>query len=286
MITNLQRIVGRVRVLFVFELSLVIFLNLPKAPTAQTLTPGPQERAGKPLPKTALGTQVETDKAVRILRTVDNPEPASVILQRTEAAHNNQKIAQTNMVAEGTVTVYAKSGDLTFGVTVVQNGEHNSQRILLTQPDGKVWDGKGDHLAPGGQQVLELLETQHARGLQQLLGSPKRGAEVIDNGIRDASRVVTVLEKGGDWTRYSLDPSTSRLARLEFVHGQSRDEAGRVSSLVHSYSFSDFRFADGVATSFRIEHDVNGVKLEELQFTKVHYSAIASMPAKDATVRR
>jgi hypothetical protein len=229
---------------------------------------------------------VAPDKGVPILPEAATPEPVSEILQRAGAANNNQGVVASDMVAEGTLTVYTKSGPLTLGVTLVQNGEHGSQRILLKQPDGKVWDGRGDHLALGGQQALEFLATQHARGLQQFLGSPKREAKIIDNGIRDSSRVVTVLEKSGDSTRYILDPVNSRLARFVFVRGQFRDEAGNVSPFVHSYAFADFRVADNVATPFHIEHSVDGVKQEELQLTKVRYNATAaSAPVVQPTGR-
>jgi hypothetical protein len=104
------------------------------------------------------------------------------------------------MVADGTVTVHAASGQIAFGVTLIQNGEPPSQRILLRQPDGKSWDGRLDHLAPGAGPALEFLETQYRRGLQLLLRSSGRGATAADNGIRDSLRVVTVREDNGQVT--------------------------------------------------------------------------------------
>ena len=73
------------------------------------------------------------------------------------------------MVADGTVTVHTASGPIAFGVTLIQNGEPGSQRILLRQPDGKLWDGRPDHLTPGAGPALEFLETQYRRGLSAVV---------------------------------------------------------------------------------------------------------------------
>jgi hypothetical protein len=222
-----------------------------------------------------LGIQAPADSGLRALRPTASSMPLADIIQQAGAAHNKPQLSRSDMVGEGRVTVYTKSGPVTFGVTLLVNGEKGSQRILLQQPDGKMWDGRGDHLAPGGLQALEFLETQHTRGLDQLLDSPKRDAALTDIGIKDRSQIITVREKSGDSAQYFLDTATSRLARFDFVRGQSRDSLGHVSPAIHSYAFTDFRLPEGVATAFLIEHDVNGVKQEELQLNKVRYSTAA-----------
>ena len=201
--------------------------------------------------------------------------PRATLLQRIGISSERPDKSRTDMVADGTVTVYTASGPIAFGVTLIQNGEHGSQRILLQQPDGKLWNGRVDHLVPGAGSALEFLETQYRRGLQQLLKSPERDTTVADNGIIDAFRAVTVQEENGQSTKYSLDPATSRMARFEFVRGQTRSSVGKTGPVVHSYSFADFRDADGVATPFHIEHFVDGEKQEELQLTKVRYNTSA-----------
>ena len=69
-------------------------------------------------------------------------EPASDVLQRIGVSNGKPDQSRTDMVADGTVTVHTASGPIAFGVTLIQNGEHGSQRILLRQPDGKLWDGR------------------------------------------------------------------------------------------------------------------------------------------------
>jgi hypothetical protein len=129
--------------------------------------------------------------------------------------------------------------------------------------------------APGAVRRWSF-ETQYRHGLQQLSKSSWCDATVEDNGIEDSLRVITVQEDNGQSTKYSLDPATSRIARFEFVRGQSAVAIGRTAPIVHSYSFSDFRATDGVATPFHIEHFVNGVKQEELQLTNVRYNSAAT----------
>jgi hypothetical protein len=180
------------------------------------------------------------------------------------------------MVAEGTVTVYTASGQKKFSVTLVRNGQFGSQLILLKQSDGKFWDGNVLHLEAGGQQALAFLETQHARGIRLLLAAPAREATIADNGTQNMLRSLTVKEKGGDATQYTLDGSTSRLTQFQFIRGTTRSLGGLLSPTVHSYAFTDIRTADGVATSFHIEHAVNGAKKEDLQLTKVNYSSPTS----------
>ncbi len=96
-------------------------------------------------------------------------EPASNVLQRIGISSESPDQSRTDMVADGTVTVYTASGPIAFGVTLIQNGEHGSQRILLQQPDGKLWDGRADHLVPGAGSALEFLETQYRRGLSAVV---------------------------------------------------------------------------------------------------------------------
>ena len=277
MLTNSQPMIARVRWPIAFAFCLTFHFSLiPAAALAQSLSSNSTATDEKAPLKTPLGTQVAHEKAAPLLRALANPEPANDVLQRTGTALTSQLLSNKDMVGEGTVTVYTAVGPATFAVTLVQNGERGSQRILLKQPDGKLWDGKAEHLASGGRQALEFLEAQHARGVRQLLDSPKRNATIADNGIKNASHILTVRETNGDATQYVLDDATSRLTGFQFVRGQSRDSAGNVSPILHWYALADVRSADGVATPFHIEHVVDGVKQEELQLTKVRYNTTAT----------
>jgi hypothetical protein len=96
----------------------------------------------------------------------------------------------------------------------------------------------------------------------------------MDHGIKDSSREVTVEQDDGQSTKYRLDVATARITRFEFVRGES-SSVRNTNAVVHSYSFDDFRSADGIGTPFHIEHFVDGVKREELQLTTVRYNPTA-----------
>jgi hypothetical protein len=224
---------------------------------------------------TPLGIQVPAERDLQKQQRGVAVEPGSTALPQAGISFERPDASRSDMVADGTVTVYTENGPIIFGVTLIQYGEHGSQRIQLRQPDGKSWDGRADHLVPGTGPALEFLETQYRRGLQPLLKAPERNAVVADSGTNGAFREITLQEENGQSTRYSLDPATSRMARFEFVRSQSRGSVGNVGPVVHSYSFADFRDVDGFATPFHIEHNVDDVKQEELQLTKVRYNTAA-----------
>jgi hypothetical protein len=236
---------------------------------------GPLDRETRQQRITPLGVQVPVEHASQKQRRGVAVEPESDVLWHAGISDGKPGQSRGDLVAEGTVIVQTAAGEIAFGVMLIQNGEQGNQRILLRQPDGKLWDGRPDHLAPGAGPALEFLETQYRRGLQQLLKSPGQDTTVADNGVQNSLRVVTVQEDNGQSTKYSLDPATSRIIRFEFVRGETPVTVRNTGAVVHSYSFADFRAADGVATPFHIEHLVNGVKQEELQLTKVRYNTAA-----------
>jgi hypothetical protein len=246
---------------------------------------GPVDQETKQQRLTPFGVQVPVEQALRKQRRGDVVEPGSDVLRQAGIVNVQSDQSRGDLVAEGTVTVHTPAGEITFGVMLIQNGEQGSQRILLRQPDGKLWDGRPAHFAPGGGPALEFLETQYRYGLQHLLKSPGH-ATVADNGGKGSLRVMTVQEDNGQSTKYSLDPTTSRIIRFEFVRGESSVTVRNTAAVVHSYSFAEFRAADGVATPFHIEHLVNGVKQEELQLSKVRYNTTAiGTPAVGPTGR-
>src|SRR5438105_4224518 len=90
------------------------------------------------------------------------------ILERVAIAHGKEQLAIADMVGAGEVTVYSDKRPTVLKVTLLRNGEHESQRILLQQA-GKPWDGRGESLTPEGKRALDFLETQYLRGPRQLL---------------------------------------------------------------------------------------------------------------------
>jgi hypothetical protein len=228
---------------------------------------GPRQQRVSPL-----GIQVLPDRELQKQETEVASETENNGLQQIGFSYRPADESRSDIVADGTVTVQTATEPRTFGVTLIQNGEQGSQRILLQQADGKFWDGRPDHLTPGAGPALEFLDAQYRRAFQQLLKFRERGAIVTDKGIRDSFRIVTVQEQSGESTTYSLEPATSRVIRFEFVRSSSRGTDRKTDHVVHSYTFSDFHAVDGVAKPFHIEHLVNDVKQEELQLNKIRYS--------------
>jgi hypothetical protein len=182
----------------------------------------------------------------------------------------------TDVVGEGVATVVSDTGSAAFGFRVLVNGESHGLHIFLTLPNGKPWDGHADHLVPGAEQALELIETQHSRGLSSLVTFQSRNASLDDTGLKASSRSISVKESNGVSTQYMLDSSTSQLKRVEFSKAQNHDaQTGAFVPIVESFDYSDFRTVNGVSTPFKIEHQTDGRVTGQVQFTKM------STPAKD-----
>jgi len=233
---------------------------------------GPIDQETRQQRLTPIGIQVPVVSALGKPNREGALEPLGDALRRFGISNGEPDQSRRDLVADGTVMVHTPTGTIAFEVTLIQNGEQGSQRILLRQSDGKFWDGRPDHLAPGAGPALEFLETQYRRGLRQLPKFAGRDVTIEDNGMGDSLRVITVKDAGGQFAKYSFDAATSRVDRFEFIRGQSLVSIGRWAPNIHSYSFADFRDGDGVATPFHTEHFVNGEKQEELQLTKIRYS--------------
>jgi hypothetical protein len=59
---------------------------------------------------------------------------------------------------------------------------------------------------------------------------------------------------------------------VELVSDRVPDIFGRSLSILQAYVFSNFRFVQGIATPFTIEHFSNGIKVDEMAFTSVKYN--------------
>jgi len=185
------------------------------------------------------------------------------VLERVAVALGKEQLARVDMVAEGTVTVFDEKKSAALKVALLRNGEHQSQRILLYQA-GKIWDGHGENLTPEGKRALDFLETQYMRGPRRLL---KAGA----GSVVVTATELKLQEDNREETSYFLESGSSRLSHFEFEQGEPMDPKGRGRPNLHSYSFSDYRGTDSIATPFHVEHDLNGSKQEELVLTAVRY---------------
>jgi hypothetical protein len=218
----------------------------------------------------------------------DNKEKPAVVVERAIDAHGGRQALNSihDSVAEGTLTFFSgKSSTNTIDVTVIRKGTSRLQRVLK-RGDGEVRQGSDGTstwesfdgmtaLAPAGL-AGNYIESQTVRTVDILFDTQSRGLEIRDAGGKANARVLEVDPPGqgrqSSPTRYSIDEATSRVTRIEFITGEAKDILGRTVPTTESYVFSDFRIVQGVPTPFRIERYIDGLKIEETQFTSVRYN--------------
>jgi hypothetical protein len=250
----------------------------------------PQVRQQDQQRRTALGTPVAmsnrktlTDAAAR-----NGPqpklEPSTQVFQRAlEASGGRQSMnGVVDVVADGTVTFYSSGvAQQPLPVTLIRKGDRQVQRTIK-YPSGErrqgtngsqTWDSFGHQWTAAAGPALDFIETNTARGLQNLFDFESRGSKLHDDGMRGAHRALTIEESNGRTTTYVIDTPTSRVTTVEFVSGQAGDMFGlRRLPIVETFVFSDFRRTQALWTPFRIEHYSNGLKIEELQFTSIRFN--------------
>ena len=195
--------------------------------------------------------------------------PKSPVLQRLNDAQSMSRIDQMDFIGEAAVTLQTDKGPITVPVKVIRS--QGGQRIIFNQSDGKPWDGNLLHLEPLSRRVLEFVQTEFARGVQNIMKAPIRNAVVSDEGSKNGSQILSLRETTGATTRYSLDASSSRVMRMEFQREKSNPGKTERASNVETYNFSDFRSINGVATPFKVEHYTNGSLQERMDFTSIKY---------------
>ena len=209
---------------------------------------------------------------------------ATELLRLVIDAHGGRQSAgrEAESVAEGTLTLHRHSGSsATFPITLIRRG--GTVQRVIKQPGGearqgtdgsRMWDAFAGMPVPTGARAAQFVEIQTNRSLRSLMDYSKRNATVRDEGITGASHVLAVGETDGTSTRYFVDRATSRVTKLEFVSGQSRNMlSGAVIPTVESYVLSDFRPVSGVWTPFKWEHFTNGVLRDETRFTSIRENA-------------
>ncbi len=239
---------------------------------------------------TPLGTQrPKTVPADPTKKDSDKKESASEIVERAAGAHGGRSVLNSvrDSVSEGKLTFFTdKTAKNTIDVTVTRKGGVRVQRVLkegggeLHQgTDGvSTWESFNGMtaLAPGGL-AGNYIESETLRAVENLFNFQGKGATVRDAGRRNNARVVelesAVSGKAPRKTKYLVDDATSRVTAIEFATGEGKDLLGKVVPRTESYVFSDFRVVQGIPTPFRIERFVDGLKIEETQFTTVRYNA-------------
>jgi hypothetical protein len=248
----------------------------------------PQSRGPKGTP---LGTQ-RPEKSVE--QPQKNPpvvlEDLEVMLEKANQAHGGRQALASvvDSVSTGNITFFTMHGPKSVGsVTLIRKGSTQVQRIVK-QPNGELRQGSdgtndwesfnGMTTTGNGYLVGSFIESQTTRSLANFLDSKARGSTVRDAGSKKEMRVVEVEfpekdpSKPARKTRYSVEKGSSRVTGVEWVTGETTTAFGTAVPTTEAYAFSDFRTVQGVATPFRIDRYVNGVKIEETRLTSVRYN--------------
>jgi hypothetical protein len=240
---------------------------------------------------TPLGTQrPKPDPANRPDKKSEptNKEKPAETLERAVNAHGGRQALTSvrDSVSEGRLTFFSGRGAKnTIDVTVIRKGDSRVQRILK-EGEGELHQGSDGTstwesfngmtaLAPAGL-AGNYIESETIRAVGNLFNSQGRGFQIRDAGAKNNARVLELEVPAGGKpatkTHFFVDEATSRVTRIEFATGEGKDLLGKKVPTTESYVFSDFRVVQGVSTAFRIERYVNGLKIEETQFTSVRYN--------------
>jgi hypothetical protein len=221
-----------------------------------------------------------------VSRTQLASDPVPEVIKRALAVHGDGWITGriVDSVSEGTLTWYTVDGpDPAFNMKLLAKGLRKVQRIIrepgadLRQgTDGtQTWSALsiGFWTSAAGQ-ALQFIESQTVRSIQHLFNYQAEGLVLRDLGVNNDARVIEAEDRDGRRTSYFIDVMTSRITRLEFVVGESKDPfSGRPTPNVDTSIFSDFRVVQGMLTPFKIERYINNFKHEDTQFASVRYNA-------------
>jgi len=237
---------------------------------------------------TPLGTQrPKPDASKRPEKPADKESPSQV-LDKTINAHGGRELLASvqDSVAEGTLTFFSgKNPRNTLDVTVTRKGGSRVQRVLK-RGDGEVRqgsDGTSTWESFDGMTALtprglagNYIESQTVRAVDILFNARSNGLQIRDGGGKANARVLEVNAGSNGSpsrpTRYFIDETTFRVTRIEFITGEGKDLFGKAVPTTESYVLSDFRVVQGVPTPFRVERFVDGLKIEETQFSSVRYN--------------
>jgi hypothetical protein len=214
-----------------------------------------------------------------------NGPNAVATVERAVAAHGNKvgsaKIA--DIVYEGSITYFTTAGpQATFDLTLYKKGDDQVQKVVTQKNrvikqggSGSVtWDSVDGQITSSAQgRASHFIESQTVRSVQALFDYAASGLSLRDNGKKGGKTVVEAEDNRGRKTKYSIDDTTSTVTALEFDTGQARDPfSKRIVPKTDAYVFSDFQKVQGVLTPFKIERFINGIKAEEMRFTRIRYN--------------
>jgi hypothetical protein len=238
---------------------------------------------------TPLGTQ--RPKPDSSSKKKDEPavseKPKDTVERAVNAHGGRQKLtAVRDSVSEGKLTHFGAAGARnTVDVAVLRKGNSKVQRVLK-QASGETRQGSNGitawessngmtMLTPGGL-ANHFIESQTTRAIDNLLGSQESRVVLRELGKKNSARVVEVesaeVGKAPRKTKYFVEDDTSQVSRVEWVTREAKDMFGKVTSSTESFIYSDYRLIQGIPTPFRIERFIDGLKIEETQFTSVRYN--------------
>lgn len=232
-----------------------------------------------------LGTGVRLDAQ----ETPDRgSETVGDAVDRGKVAGGITSLDELTSASGGTITYYTASGEAkgTFTVTFVRDGNTRLQTVI-EQPGVNVrlgTDGTNSwHSLSNGMRAdavgraKHFIESQTVRSVRSFLGDQDRGWAYRDKGRGTKERIVEAEDSVGKKTDYYIDDDSSVVTRLEFVTGEATDAFGNTVELTDAYEFSDFNDVEGIPTPFKVERLINGVKAEEMVFTRVIYNVDLSV---------
>jgi hypothetical protein len=176
-------------------------------------------------------------------------------------------------IGEGTVTLFGVSGSKgTFPLTVLRKGNGQIQRIIRQGPtiqkqgsDGTAaWDSVDGFRTVAQGRTQLFLESQTTRSLLALLNYQGLGLTLNDLGTNGQSQVIEASDSRGRKTKYIVDLNASVITEVEF--------STPAPAMTDKSVFSDFRRVQGILTPFKTVRFVDGIKVEEMQFTSVRYN--------------
>ena len=176
-------------------------------------------------------------------------------------------------ICEGTLTLFSSSGPkATLPMTLLRKGGGGQVQRLVDQgtnvqkqgSDGtETWDSVAGFRTVAQVRTQNFLESQTHRSIHALLNHQGLGLMLKDVGNTGQLLSIEALDGQGRTTKYTVDLDAAIISELEFTTGTVTDR----------YVFSDYRRVQGILTAFKTVRFVDGLKVEEMQFTSVRYNA-------------
>src|SRR5262245_51871868 len=178
-------------------------------------------------------------------------------------------------ICEGTLTLFSLSGPkATLPMTLLRKGGGQVQRIVdqggIVQRQGSdgnlTWDSIDGFRTVAQVRTQNFLEGQTNRSIHALLNHQGIGLILQDLGINGQLLSIEAADARGRKTKYTIDLNAAVISVLEFTT-PAVTSPQQTPAVTDRYVFSDYRRIQGILTPFKTVRFVDGMKLEEMQFT-------------------